>query len=556
MTILARARSDIVKMHGYSSARKLQTKAKGLVYLDANECPFEPLVGSQNYSRYPLQQPEELVRALCELYDVSSRNLIIARGADEVIDILVRTFCVPFTDNIVVCPPTFAMYQHSAIIHGIETRKVPLTETFSIDFDGIVKASNSDTKLIFVCSPNNPTANLMDAEAVMRLCEKFSHTALVVVDETYIEFSDSQSFTSKIEDCHNLVILRTLSKSYAAAGLRCGVGIAFSEVIALLLKLLPPYPIPVPVVQAVCQILAPHNRERIIRKRNELLQIKAEYVRQIEEIDDVKAIIPSQANFILVRVHNRTDFISKCLNANIIVRDQSHQECLEDCVRISIGTRTEMDALINALKGIKPNQSENQRVSLITRSTNETRITAKINLDTSSPVSVDTGHPFLDHMLEQVARHGAFSLALECQGDLDVEAHHTIEDCGIVLGKALNDALGDKSGIGRYGSVELVTPMDEAQANIALDLGGRAFLAFKGNFPDAYVGNKNNPLPIDMIEHIFRSIADNLQCTLHISVTGQNTHHMVETCFKGLGRALRQATKIQGNDLPSTKGML
>ncbi|MCY3673745.1 MAG: histidinol-phosphate transaminase, partial [Rhodobacteraceae bacterium] len=437
MSILNRARPDIIAMSGYSSARKLHAKKVGTVYLDANECPYEPLVGVDGYSRYPDQQPEELVQALCRLYDVSSRNLIVARGADEVIDVLIRTFCIAHVDNIIVCPPTFAMYEHSAKLHGIETRKVGLAEEFKVDVKGIVQASDENTKIVFICSPNNPTANLMDADGISELCRQFANKALIVVDETYIEFSGCDSFINKLEHFDNLVVVRTLSKSFAGAGLRCGASIAHSGVIELLLKILPPYPIPAPVVKAAVQVLEPDNLERLVTKRQELLEIKEEYIGRLEGLDEVDEVLSSQANFVLLRVKKAQEFLEKCLKGNFIVRDQSKQPGLANCVRVAIGSRNEMDQLLGILKGDINSIPVSDRIARVTRKTNETSISVRIDLDRTLPVLIDTGLPFLDHMIEQIARHGGFALELECQGDMDVEAHHSVEDCAIALGDAL-----------------------------------------------------------------------------------------------------------------------
>ncbi len=556
MSILSRARPDLVAMRGYSSARKLHAKTEQTIYLDANECPYEPLVGCEGLSRYPQQQPESLINALCRLYDVSSRNLMVARGADEVIDVLIRAFCLPYDDNIIICPPTFGMYEHSATLHGIETRRADLTTDFQLDLNGIAESADANTKIVFVCSPNNPTANVMRIDDIIQLCRKFEDTALVVVDETYVEFTDCESMISRIESHPNLVVIRTLSKSHAAAGLRCGTALGRSEVIELLLKLLPPYPVPVPVVEAAVRILNPTNLERLAKKRRELQEIKRDFIPQLETLHEVDEVLPSQTNFVLIRVHDARAFVARCKGAHIVVRDQSHQPGLANCIRIAIGSRHEMDCLVATLNGDKPASQSSERQATGTRTTSETSIAVRVDLDRTSPVLIESGLPFLDHMLEQVARHGGFALELECQGDLDVEAHHSLEDCAIALGEALRRALGTKIGIGRYGSHEVVLPMDEAQATVALDIGGRSYLRFEGTFPDAYVGTTNHPLPIDMVEHVFRSLAENLQATLHVAVSGQNTHHMVEACFKGLGRALRQAIRQEGQDIPSTKGIL
>ena len=189
------------------------------------------------------------------------------------------------------------------------------------------------------------------------------------------------------------------------------------------------------------------------------------------------------------------------------------------------------------------------RTATVVRRTKETELKVSVDLDAEQPISISTGIGFLDHMLEQIAKHGGFSLLLACQGDLQVDEHHTVEDVALALGEALRTALGDKRGIGRYG---FVLPMDETQAQVSLDLSGRAYLVFKGKFPRPEVGG----LPTELVPHFFRSLADSLGANLHITVRGENTHHMVEACFKGVGRTLRQALERRGDTLPSTKGLL
>ena len=190
-----------------------------------------------------------------------------------------------------------------------------------------------------------------------------------------------------------------------------------------------------------------------------------------------------------------------------------------------------------------------ERTAHVTRNTNETRIDVTVNLDSVHGTSISTGIGFFDHMLEQVARHGGFALGLRCTGDLNVDEHHTVEDVGICLGSALRKALGNKYGIGRYG---FLLPMDESEARVALDISGRAAFRFRGEFPRDRVGE----LSTEMVEHFFHSMSDALGAALHIDVSGENTHHMVEACFKSVGRCLRQAFRKEGTDLPSTKGTL
>ncbi len=189
------------------------------------------------------------------------------------------------------------------------------------------------------------------------------------------------------------------------------------------------------------------------------------------------------------------------------------------------------------------------RVATIARKTKETDIAVDVNLDTESPIHIDTGLAFFDHMIEQIAKHGGFALTLTCKGDLQIDEHHTVEDCAIALGTALKQALGDKRGIARFG---FLLPMDETLAQIAIDLSGRGYFVFDGKFNREFVGQ----LPTELVPHFFRSLAESLGAAINIKVTGENTHHMVEACFKGIGRTFRQAFRIEGTELPSSKGVL
>jgi imidazoleglycerol-phosphate dehydratase/histidinol-phosphatase len=190
-----------------------------------------------------------------------------------------------------------------------------------------------------------------------------------------------------------------------------------------------------------------------------------------------------------------------------------------------------------------------ERKARVQRKTRETDIEVRVNLDATAPVKIVTGIGFFDHMLEQIAKHGGFALQLDCKGDLEIDEHHTVEDCALALGEALRNALGDKIGIARYG---FVLPMDEAQVRVAIDLSGRAYGVFEGKFNREAVGG----LPTELVPHFFKSLAESLKAAIHVTITGENTHHMIEACFKGVGRALRQAFRREGEDLPSTKGTL
>ena len=551
--MIGRARPEIVQMKGYSSARSLAGDEAGLVYLDANECAYEPFVGARNLARYSAQQPTELQRAFCDWLDVSSRNLTITRGADEAIDCLIRGFCEPGADNIVICPPTFAMYAQSAMLQSVEVRHAPLTADFSLDPTAIAMAMDEATKLVFVCSPNNPTGNVMNAGAIANLCVACDGRALVVVDETYIEYAgeggEAGSLIPALEQFANLVILRTLSKSHAAAGIRCGCAVAAADITGVMQKVLAPYPVPQPVMSAALTILETGNQQRLAAKRAEVIVRRDDVITALGEIEGIIRVWPSDANFVLVEALDAAALCQRAREGGVVLRNQSHQHGVGEAVRISIGSAEEMARLLAALRGETIASAEQNRQHEIVRKTSETAISVAVDLDRAGPISIDTGIGFYDHMLDQIAKHAGFALTLECEGDLEIDPHHSIEDCAIALGQAIRGALGDKRGIGRYG---FCLPMDEALVTVALDLSGRFHLDFKADFPQPMVGD----LPCDMVGHVFRSLAENMQANLHIAVTGENCHHMVEACFKGFGRALRQAIRQDGSEMPSTKGTL
>ncbi|MDD3021521.1 MAG: histidinol-phosphate transaminase [Alphaproteobacteria bacterium] len=551
-SILSRARPSVLAMKAYSSARSLYKAGDGYIFLDANECAYEPYVGAQNLNRYAGQQPREAVEALCRLYDVSSRNLVLTRGADEAIDVLVRSFCEGGQDSILICPPAFPMYGQAATLQGAEIIEVPLNieNNFSIDVEEIESAIRPNTKIVFLCSPNNPTGNLIPLEQIEQICRFCDGQALVVVDETYIEFSGQKSCLDIMSIYSNLVVLRTLSKAYAAAGLRAGVAIANADVIALLKKVLAPYPVAQNVAQEIVRITDPNNIKRLSAQMADTINRREEFAQRLAGFDFVEKIFPSSTNFLLIQVRDADLFVQRCLDGGIIVRSQSHLQGIKNCVRISIGSKEDMSRLLDILSGNIPQAVNVGRTARVVRKTTETAIDLSVNLNQKEPVNINTGVRFYDHMLEQIAKHAGFSIQMECVGDVDVDTHHSIEDCAIALGVAIKQALGDKRGIGRYG---FTVPMDESLCDVAIDLSGRFYLNFDAEFPDRYVSD----MPCDMVEHVFRSLAENIGCTLHIKVRGENSHHMVEACFKAFGRALGMAIRRQDGDyLPSTKGVL
>lgn len=539
------ARKSVVDMSVYS-ARGGATNA---LHLDANENPYAPppVVGAGGYNRYPAQQPEKLVNRLADLYGVKPEQLMVGRGADEGIECLLRAFCEAGEDSILTCPPTFGYYKTCADIQGAGVVEVPLVRTYQWDIPAIIKAGRpANVKMVFLCSPNNPTGNSLKRDAILDVCGSLSET-LVVVDEAYIEFSRQESLADMIGQIKNLVVLRTLSKAYALAGVRGGALIADPAVIEILLKVLPPYPIARPVETAILNALAPSAMAVHAQRLAETLSERERLAEGLIKSNFVETVFPSDANFLLLEVNDADALFKRLRQFNVKIRDY---RSTTGRVRISIGSPDENTIALQAF-GVMEKAHRTDRIGEMFRKTNETDISVRVNLDDVSQTKIETGIGFYDHMLEQIAKHGGMGLTLSCEGDLHIDAHHTVEDTALAFGSALKQALGDKAGIGRYG---YVIPMDETQAQVAIDLSGRPAAVFRGEFPTDHVGD----FPVEMCPHFFESLAQTLGAAIHIDVKGDNSHHMIEACFKGVGRALRPALGIVGNsnEIPSTKGTL
>ncbi len=544
----ALARPEILALEPYASARRDNHPAASAVRLDANESPWPAFPTQLGLNRYPEPQPQELVSRLADLYEVAPENVLVTRGSDEAIDLLMRAFCRPGVDAVVDCPPTFSFYRVAAAVQGAKVLSVPRDEAFALDLDAVeacCNASASPVKLVFICTPNNPSGNACDPEALAALCGRLENH-IVVVDEAYAEFSSKTSLATWLSALPNLVILRTLSKAFGLAGARCGATLASPEIVRLLRSILAPYPLPTPSVEAALEALSPHGIS-VVRERIELLaQERGSMSRALAKCPRVQQVLPSEANFLLLEVDDGAAFTAGLRSDGILVRYFGDR--LPRYVRVSVGSPEENALLLKAL-GVGTEPRAFTRSAVVSRRTKETDITASILLRATAPIEIDTGIGFYDHMLEQVARHGGFGLRLSCAGDTEVDAHHTVEDCALAFGDVLRRALGDKRGIARYG---FSLPMDEARATVLVDLSGRPSARFDGELPDLRVGG----LPTEMVPHVFESLAQSLGAAIHVSVEGVNTHHMVEACFKGLGRCLRQAIQEVGGDVPSTKGVL
>jgi histidinol-phosphate aminotransferase/imidazoleglycerol-phosphate dehydratase/histidinol-phosphatase len=546
------ARPEVLELAGFDIAANANAQfGPDAIKLDANENPFAPLVEGPlgtNVNRYPEPQPERLRATMAAIYGVDASNLVITRGADDAIDLLVRTFCRPGIDAVAISSPTFTAYEHFARLQGARVIDAPLGSDFDFDPGKFIDAlaGQENVKLAFICSPNNPTGNEVAPEAVIKVAEALGET-IIVLDEAYLDFSSTPSLASTASRCPNLVVLKTLSKAYGLAGARIGAAIGNSELIALAARVLPPYPLPSLSIEAAMAALAPSRRavhaERIAR-------IKAERERLAPLLASspiVKSVRSGGGNFLFLEVDDPQILAAKLRSLGIRVRFRPN--AAPGGLRLTIGTEAENDAALAAFA--VPAKNNPSRRGDVVRDTKETRIAVAIDLDRAAPRKVETGIPFYDHMLDQVAAHGGFSLVLSCEGDLEIDAHHTVEDCAIALGKALSEALGERRGIGRFG---FALPMDEAEANVLIDLSGRPFARFDGTFEASHIG----AYPTEMTPHVFRSLADSLGAAIHVRVEGENDHHKTEACFKAFGRALRQAVRMEGdpNALPSTKGVL
>ncbi len=548
-------REDLLSIPVYSSAI---VEAGGYVppiKIDANESPWPPF-GSLSKLCKPNryiedQQPPELLQRLAIEWGVTPDQIMLGRGSDEGIDVLIRLLCNAREDSIIICPPTFAMYNHSALLQGAGVVKVPLNDKWQLDVAGITKALTPKTKLVFFPSPHAPMGHLMNRADVLAVIKACHEKALVVVDEAYAAYSsEPEGLIPELKNYTNLVVLRTLSKAYALAGERIGGVIAHPEIIARLRAILAPYPLPQSSVRAALDALSPNGLVDGAQHRAILISERKRLAQLLLKSPFVESIFPSDANFLLVKVKDPKQVLETLKRAGILARNRS--SAIPNTIRFSISTPDENDLVLRAM-GVEltaANKGTMPRLYSSSRGTKETQINVTVNLDKPDFLDISTGIGFFDHMLSQLASHGGFGLALHCNGDLHIDQHHTIEDCALALGEALKQALGDKRGIARFG---FTAPLDEALAQATIDLSGRPFAAFNGKFPAELIGGMSS----EMVPHFFHSLSVAMAAAIHITVTGDNAHHMAEASFKAVGRALRQAfARVDSTSIPSTKGVL
>lgn len=337
-------RANIAQLEAYSSARdEFEASSDALVFLDANENPFQ-----NGVNRYPDPKQKTLKKCLSKRKNVSTRQILLGNGSDEVLDLIFRAFCEPKEDHVILMPPTYGMYEVLANLNDIEAKKVELDSKFDIDVENALKAINERSKIVFVCSPNNPTGNALSAErieALLKACD-----GLVVIDEAYIDFSNRASWLERLNEFPNLIVCQTLSKAYGMAGIRLGICYASEAIIQVLDRIKPPYNVNELTQQKALERLS--KPEEIEREIFSIQTARALLEKEMQKVSYISEIYPSSANFLLVKVDNAEKRYRQLIDHGIVVRNRSRQPLCKNTLRITVGTPEENQSLLEALLAI------------------------------------------------------------------------------------------------------------------------------------------------------------------------------------------------------------
>jgi histidinol-phosphate/aromatic aminotransferase/cobyric acid decarboxylase-like protein/imidazoleglycerol phosphate dehydratase HisB len=455
-------------------------------------------------SGYPGSTYPPLIEAIARYAGVEPENVVLGAGADDLILLCARAWAGPGDEVAIPRSPTYALYRIAAQLAGAQ----------------VTDGSSPAPALTFACRPNNPTGTLDDLPDARPL----------IVDEAYYEFADETALPL-IED-GDVVVLRTFSKSFALAGARVGYALAAAEVAAELNARQAPAPISsLSAELATAALASPPDVGPIVAERERL----ASALRAIG-----LESLPSSTNFLYIPVDDALALGDALLRRGLVVR------AYDSAIRASVRDAEDDDLLVETLARIlerpSPVAAAGGRRSRILRATAETRLAVRLALDGAGRVRVSTGAGLYDHLLEQLAFHAGLDLVLEGSGDLETGDHHTAEDAALAFGTALDEALGDRRGIARYG--DAVVPMDDALARAAVDLGGR---------PHAELALEQDP---GLAAHMLSSLAQSARAAIHVEATGRDPHHVAEAAFKAVGRSLRTAIRAESTELPSTKGVL
>ncbi len=474
---------------------------------------------------------EPLRERMADFYGVEPHQLQVTRGASHAMEILMRRLRVHGHEFIWANGDHYL--EDLCAVYNLTIRTPPAN---SPQNTSLAKGGG----FYLIDNPRQTDGKAWDMIAARTLAVDIFPTILVI-DESYFDACAKDSLCELATSEPNVVVLKSLSYLFGMAGARVGALIANTKTLQGLLRYCEPHPLPTPSVRAAEAALSP-SRTLSVAARVDM--IRAEQTRVAEALGRSKHLESFDLNdgpFMLLRPKSllQTQTALKRLGLSAQVTANG--------LLLALGDITTNNRILKALD--VADDTKAPRIGETLRDTKETRISALVNLDVAKPVKINTGIGFFDHMLDQVATHGGFSLQLACQGDLEIDGHHTVEDCMLAFGSALKEALGDRVGMARFG---FVLPMDETEARVSVDLGGRAFCVFKGEFEATHIGEYQT----EMTAHAFRSLSETLGASIHVEVAGGNDHHKTEACYKALGRALRQATRIEGDALPSTKGML
>ena len=342
MEIKELIRENIKSLQPYSSARdEFKEISSAFIFMDANENPFE-----SGLNRYPDPQQNLVKEALSKMKGISKEQILLGNGSDEVLDLIFRVFCEPREDNVIVLPPTYGMYEVLANINAIELVKIPLVENFQPNVKEIVKCQDAKTKVLFLCSPNNPTANSFNASKIETLIKEFN--GIVVIDEAYIDFSIEDSWLGRLDEFPNLIVTQTLSKAYGLAAIRLGICCASKEIISILNKIKPPYNVNQLTQDVALQSLL--NQEKVKNNITAIISERNQLIRDLENVEIVEKVYSSDANFLLVKVDDANLHYKQLVKLGIIARKRTTQILCDNCLRFTVGTADENKKLINTLK--------------------------------------------------------------------------------------------------------------------------------------------------------------------------------------------------------------
>ncbi|MFY0604445.1 MAG: histidinol-phosphate transaminase [Flavobacteriaceae bacterium] len=342
MNIQSLVRENIKLLHPYSSARdEFKDASSDMIFIDANENPFDT-----GLNRYPDPQQNLVKDELSKIKGIRKEQILLGNGSDEVLDLIFRVFCEPKEDTVIALPPTYGMYKVLANTNDVQLINIPLLEDFQPNVEEILNTQNEQTKILFLCSPNNPTANSFDANILEKIIKEFQ--GVVVIDEAYIDFSQQESWLSRLNEFPNLIVTQTLSKAYGLAGIRLGICYASQEIISILNKIKPPYNVNQLTQEAALSGLK--KQDNVNQEMQQIIKERDQLINALQEVELVKKIYPSDANFLLVKVDNANKRYDQLLQKGIVVRNRSNQVLCENCLRFTIGTDIENKRLIEVLK--------------------------------------------------------------------------------------------------------------------------------------------------------------------------------------------------------------